>query len=193
MRLQIGEDRRFGALQRKDKKVFDEDNFVTFIQQIKEANLHQRLYFEIQWIFRTQLFEHDVNWKPDNQIYISYDELREENENSFFAKRKIEGHGRESEKKMREDFEKHWGTTRAPFVYRGPMGRAVADDSTNNKCDRTFARIRMFIRNKGNEAQLLSNFSDLLSFDAPSQGPMALPNIETLMYNAQDKYLKVIR
>ena len=180
IRLQIGQNKTYGT--RKQRMA--DDAFVTFIQQLERAKLTHRLQFELRWIFRTELFQDDIEWKADRHLVKTYDELRKENEREYIetADKNI------SEPVLRKIFAKEYGTSNIPFTI--PWINPQSDNV--NKCDRTFAQIRMFLVNPADQTlQLSSNFSDLLSFDAPDQRPMSQPVIETLMYNAKRKYLKV--
>lgn len=79
-----------------------------------------------------------------------------------------------------------FGGANSPFSWKGELKRPVENVS---KCERTYAEVRMSLQIGSN--WIFSNFSDMLSFDAPSEPPMVRPEIEALMFNANERYLKV--
>ena len=178
VRLQIGRNRTFGKTERTSKtRRSGENDFIPFLQQLEKAKLTGRLKFELRWIFRTELFQKDGNnWETqENKIY-SYAEIRAKNLETY-----LENGG------TKRTFSDDYGTQILPFSipWFNDFGR------TSNKCDRTFAQIRMFIENsKNSDFELSSNYSDYISFDAPHQSPIKQPET-TLYYNHKFQRLRV--
>ena len=138
----------------------------------------KNLSFEIRWNFRTDLYD-DLDTPiltrelPNGKEYsklVSFEELAEIAEN---------------ERDM-SPTNSEFGGKNMPFSWKGSLKRPVENVS---KCERTYAEVRMFL--KIGQNGIFSNFSDMLSFDAPSEPPMLKPEIEALMFNANEQYLKV--
>lgn len=138
----------------------------------------KNLSFEIRWNFRTDLYD-DLDTPiltrelPNGKEYsklVSFNKLAEMAE----KERGISPTNPE------------FGGKNLPFSWKGSLKRPVENVS---KCERTYAEVRMFL--KIGQNGIFSNFSDMLSFDAPSEPPMLKPEIEALMFNANEQYLKV--